>query len=363
MAPDPRLEIGATIHVKAKMVRSGAECARICGSAAGIKLLTGTVTAVVRVLTATNRRSTWVTARFEVPYKTYFKRLGLRSCRPGQAPTNALPTPAISLPPNAQALATGSSTTGLLTPGSGPAGADVRSPALFSTSGTQAIPSGQTAAMSAAPGSFPGGTTSYLAAVPAPGTPRAQEAPRAARLVTVHGLEWRDQDILQPIGGPDSIRTWSVSTPAADSIVEGGDSVGHERSRTPLDYFLAVFPPQELLLIVELTAAQLSARGRPPKSPEEILKLFGVLLLGSRFEFGSRADLWSTSHRTSVAVGGFRGWKGRGPSAVDSTPSGRPQNIPIRASKGMTCPNLREIGSGRGRGFSLVVFPTPLLLV
>jgi len=65
----------------------------------------------------------------------------------------------------------------------------------------------------------------------------------------------------------------------------------------------------------------------------------------------------------TVAVGGFRGWKGRGPSAVDSTPPGRPQNIPIRASKGMTCPNLREIGSGRARGFSHVVFPTFLLLV
>jgi len=48
---------------------------------------------------------------------------------------------------------------------------------------------------------------------------------------------------------------------------------------------------------------------------------------------------------------GFRGWKGRGPSAVDSTPRGHPQIIPIRASAGMTCPNLREIGSGRGRGF------------
>jgi len=60
---------------------------------------------------------------------------------------------------------------------------------------------------------------------------------------------------------------------------------------------------------------------------------------------------------------GSHGWKGRGLSAVGSTPPGRPQNVPIRASKGMTCPNLREIGSGRGRGSSLVVFPTPLLLV
>jgi len=30
---------------------------------------------------------------------------------------------------------------------------------------------------------------------------------------------------------------------------------------------------------------------------------------------------------------------------------------------GMIFPDLREIGHGRGRGFSLVVFPTPLLLV
>ena len=54
--------------------------------------------------------------------------------------------------------------------------------------------------------------------------------------------------------------------------------------------------------------------------------------------------------------------KGLGPSAVDSTPPGAvPKNIPIRASKGMTCPDLGEIGFGRGRGFSPVVFPAPYL--
>jgi len=80
----------------------------------------------------------------------------------------------------------------------------------------------------------------------------------------------------------------------------------------------------------------------------------------------SSTEITSASGSTRVAAcsgRGSHGWKGRGPSAGDSTPSGRFQNIPIRASKGMTCPNLREIGSGRGRGFSLVVFPTPLLLV
>jgi len=84
---------------------------------------------------------------------------------------------------------------------------------------------------------------------------------------------------------------------------------------------------------------------------------------GHRFLVESPKGLRMVSSDHVCSGRGSHGWKGRGPSAVDGTPSGRPQNIPIRASKGMTCPNLREIGSGRERGFSLVVFPTPLLLV
>jgi len=51
------------------------------------------------------------------------------------------------------------------------------------------------------------------------------------------------------------------------------------------------------------------------------------------------------------------------PQLWTAHPRGPPQNIPIRARKGMTCPDLGEIGFGRGRGFSQVVFPAPLLLV
>ena len=38
---------------------------------------------------------------------------------------------------------------------------------------------------------------------------------------------------------------------------------------------------------------------------------------------------------------------------------GPSQNIPIRASKGMTCADLGEIGFGRGRGFFPSGFPNP----
>jgi len=37
---------------------------------------------------------------------------------------------------------------------------------------------------------------------------------------------------------------------------------------------------------------------RGPTTPGEILKLFGVVLLGTRFEFGCRSDQWSTTPRT-----------------------------------------------------------------
>jgi len=54
---------------------------------------------------------------------------------------------------------------------------------------------------------------------------------------------------------------------------------------------------------------------------------------------------------------------GVAPQLCRAHPRGPPQNISIWATTGMTCPNLREIVSGRGRGFSPVIFPTPLLLV
>jgi len=55
-----------------------------------------------------------------------------------------------------------------------------------------------------------------------------------------------------------------------------------------------VFPQPQLSRIVELTSARLEARRLAPTSAGEILKVFGVLILATRFEFGSRAELWAT---------------------------------------------------------------------
>jgi len=78
---------------------------------------------------------------------------------------------------------------------------------------------------------------------------------------------------------------------------------------------------------------------------------------------GTGGDAASRDEGAVWRSGGSAAGRGAAPQLWTAHPRGHPQNIPIRASKGMTCSNLREIGPGRGRGFSLVVFPTPLLLV
>jgi hypothetical protein len=54
-----------------------------------------------------------------------------------------------------------------------------------------------------------------------------------------------------------------------------------------------MFPPNELATIVTLTSEQLVHQQKDPTTTGEILKLFGVLILITRYEFLARASLWS----------------------------------------------------------------------
>ena len=65
------------------------------------------------------------------------------------------------------------------------------------------------------------------------------------------------------------------------------------------------------------------------------------------------------SSRPTVAVGGFRGWKGRGPSTVDSAPPGAAPTYPDPGQRGN---DLSESQGGRiwwGAGFFPRGFPNP----
>ena len=70
----------------------------------------------------------------------------------------------------------------------------------------------------------------------------------------------------------------------------GGDN---QNLYSRLEYFLILLPPQQLQLILQLTNNELAIARKNYTTAGEIVKFFGVMLLVTRFEFGSRASLWS----------------------------------------------------------------------
>lgn len=54
--------------------------------------------------------------------------------------------------------------------------------------------------------------------------------------------------------------------------------------------------------MVRLTSAQLVERGLRPNTSGEILKFIGILVLATRYVFGSRAKLWATKPRSKYPM-------------------------------------------------------------
>ena len=75
-------------------------------------------------------------------------------------------------------------------------------------------------------------------------------------------------------------------------------SPGDDRSQrySRLDYFLMMFPPKQLNEMIRLTNISLLRGGiNKCTSKGEMLKLFGVMILVTKFEFTTRAKLWSNT--------------------------------------------------------------------
>lgn len=114
---------------------------------------------------------------------------------------------------------------------------------------------------------------------------------------TAHGYVWKEGAATEPVGGPVPRQWWSVSTPAGEFIQEEGNTMGPGASRAVCDYFMAMFPMDQLVRMVRLTSIKLLSRGAQPTTAGEVLKFIGVTLLATRYELCSRADLWSTKAR------------------------------------------------------------------
>ena len=122
-------------------------------------------------------------------------------------------------------------------------------------------------------------------------TPLAQHTEVAA---TVHDQEWFvDYPAMKlPVNGNYHFCNWAIKTRMGYMLRQGGD---HQNSYSHLEYFLMLFPPEQLQLILQLTNNELAMARKNYTMAGEIVKFFGVMLLVTQFEFGSRASLWSNT--------------------------------------------------------------------
>jgi hypothetical protein len=70
-------------------------------------------------------------------------------------------------------------------------------------------------------------------------------------------------------------KEWHIRTLVGDLLGPGSDG---RKDRSRLDYFLLIFSPDQLTVIVTLTSEQLISIDKPTTTAGKILKFFGVLV-------------------------------------------------------------------------------------
>jgi hypothetical protein len=73
-------------------------------------------------------------------------------------------------------------------------------------------------------------------------------------------------------------------------MTEGDDP---DQKRTMMQYFMAVFPNNSMRRIIQLTNKKLRDKDIDEIDVGDLLKFFGICIVITKFEFGSRAELWS----------------------------------------------------------------------
>jgi hypothetical protein len=132
-------------------------------------------------------------------------------------------------------------------------------------------------------------------AVDPPVHPPAVTTPPVPPVVVIHEQEWfiDDAAIKSPQNQrANNYKAWGMRD-SIGNIHGPGTDRGRHLSR--LDYFLMSFPPKQLSKMIRLTNRALIAASRKQATKGELLKYFGVMILCTRYEFTSRASLWSTT--------------------------------------------------------------------
>ena len=255
---DPRRVIGARVTAKATMVTSLAECARRYGANKKKTVLEGTVTRFFTKNTQEGRVSHYITAIYDLGGGTT-KKATINSRSVHAVPKEGQKGQ-VQPPPTIASLEKA---------GTAP---NTRAPEP-PTCSTQKGPN--------------------TGAAEAAATPNQSENPPP--VAKVHVTEWNllGEGVDRPINGSFGQYDWSIKVPSTGSILKPGCELGRNMSK--LDYFLLMFPPEQLNEMTRLTNINLQKQKFITTTKGEVLKWFGLLILGTRYEFSSRHDLWKTT--------------------------------------------------------------------
>ena len=278
MASDPRRIVGSMVEVKACHVTNLAECARLYGSNSKMKRVQGVMTHVEVIKnTTTNRTTTFVTVAYDLGGTTICpSRLNIHSVKAVPPLTAATVTIAAG---TLLGSTDGDSTTTEVTTPPAPPEPMLEAPTNANTS----LEEPTVAVVRETPPLTDENNNNPIASNNTP-------LPEAAAMV--HDQEWfvDDPATRLPVNGNYHFCNWAIKTRMGYMLGRGGD---HQNSYSRLEYFLMLFPPEQLQLILQLTNNELAMVRKTYTTAGEIVKFFGVMLLVTRFEFGSRASLWS----------------------------------------------------------------------
>ena len=255
MAADPRHIVGSMVEVKACHVTNLAECACCYRSNSKTKRVQGIITHVEVIKNSTtNRTTTFVTAAYDLGGTT------IRPCRLNIRSVKVVSTPTAATVPTGGGTLLGS-TDGDSTTTEVSTQPTATLPTLEAPSNTNTSLEQPTVAVARA--TPPLTTENHDTIIANNDTP----FPEAA--ATVHKQEWfvDDPATKLPVNGNYHSRNWAVKTRMGYMLGHGGD---HQNSYSRLEYFLMLFPPQQLQLILQLTTMNLQLPGRTTQRLEKL---------------------------------------------------------------------------------------------
>lgn len=297
--PDTRKKVGSRVYAKAIHVTAAAECARRFGSRAKTKMIPGVVIDVRVEKTTNNRTNNIIIADFTLGGLTIKRaELNIRSIHMEPAdPQDHIPQPAqdngvVGTPQSSAAPSEHEDNSTIRSVNVSVVNED--DDGLMSTDEVIA----QLMDQDDTTGTIPNNNNDNDVSPPAvPGSPASRTRSRLATrspVAAVHGANWYKDDNATrlPMNGPMVDTDFTIKTSMGDNIGRCSDR-NHRWSR--LEYFIFMFPPAQLNLMVNEANVQLEKENKQHTTKGEVLKFIGMCILITRFEFGNRSTLWSTT--------------------------------------------------------------------